>query len=171
MSKTRAHRINEAIPTEQVRVVDEKGKQLGVMSKNKALSIARQRGLDLVEVAPDGKPPVCKLLNYDQFRYAQKKKTKDQKKKQKSQSCKEVWFRPGTADHDFNSKLKRIKAFLEEGNKVRIRVLFRGREATHPETGQAVLQKVIEQCKDMAKVELTQKQEPNNMVIIIRPRS
>lgn len=170
MKNDRGPRVNQEIRAREVRVVDETGKQLGTVSLERALEIARSRNLDLVEVAPNSLPPVCRLLNYDQYRYARSKKGKDQKKKQKGTSCKEVWLRPNTGKHDLEFKLKRVREFLEEGHQVRVRLRFRGREITYQKVADEILQRFIETCKDISQVNTHPKVEGKHMIMILSPK-
>lgn len=127
----------------EVRVIDDEKKQVGVLPLVEALNLARQKGLDLVEVAPEAKPPVCRIMDYGKFLYEQHKKAHEAKKHQKQSQLKEIKFRPKISSHDYNFKLKHIKRFLEEGNKVKVTVMLRGREKARPELGQQVLDRLL----------------------------
>ncbi len=127
----------------EVRVIDEEKRQVGVLPLPEALNLARQRGLDLVEVAPEAKPPVCRIMDYGKFLYEQHKRAHEAKKHQKQSQMKEIKFRPKISGHDYNFKLKHIQRFLEEGNKVKITVMLRGREKARPELGQQILDRII----------------------------
>ena len=133
-----------------MRVIGADGGQLGVLDTSEALRIAEEGGLDLVEVSPKAMPPVCKIMDYGKFKYEDSKKRKDAKKHQSTVTYKEIKFRPKTDEHDFEFKVKHIRRFLSEGNKARLVVIFRGREIVHPETGQAMLKKVVELTSDIA---------------------
>ena len=167
-------RINEEIRAREVRVivdgVDGKAEQLGVMSTRDALKIAAERHLDLGEIAPTAKPPVCKILDYGKYRYEQQKREKEARKKQKTFDIKEVKLRPGIEEHDFNVKFKNAVRFLEDGDKVKVTIMFRGRELSHPELGEVLLNKMAEQLKDMAIVERVPKLEGKNMIMIVAPK-
>jgi len=142
-------RINEAIRVKQVRVIDEEGNQLGIMSPIDAMQEANERGYDLVEVAPNGQPPVCRIMDYGKYKYQQAKRAKESKKHQHIVSIKEVKFRPKIGVHDFEYKINHAKEFLSEGNKVKITVMFRGREMAHPEFGHDILKRVMVELADM----------------------
>ncbi len=142
-------RVNEEIRAPQVRVIDDKGVQLGIMSKRDALREAEARELDLVEVAPNATPPVCRIMDYGKYRYEQKRRAREAKKKQHVIVLKEIKLRPKIDKHDFEYKLKHIREFLEEGNKVKVSVVFRGREYEHPEFAYEVLKNIIESTKDL----------------------
>ena len=138
------HRINERIRVPEVRLIDEKGNQVGVVPTHEALRMARDRGLDLMEVAPNIRPPVCKICDYGKFKYEKKKKDHAAKRKQVVIKVKEVQLRPNTDDHDLDYKFRNIRGFLEEGDKAKITVLFRGREVVHAEQGKKMLDQMIE---------------------------
>ncbi len=142
-------RVNEEIRAPQVRVIDEKGVQLGIMSTKDALREAEFRELDLVEVAPNATPPVCRIMDYGKFRYEQKRRAREAKKKQHVVVVKEIKLRPKIDKHDFEYKLKHIREFLQEGDKVKVSVVFRGREYEHPEFAYDVLKQIIESTKDL----------------------
>ncbi|MDY6028863.1 MAG: translation initiation factor IF-3 [Acidaminococcaceae bacterium] len=163
-------RINEEIRAREVRVVGSEGQQLGIMSGRDALKLAAENHLDLVEIAPTAKPPVCRIMDYGKYRYEQQKRDKEARKKQKTFDIKEVKLRPGIEDHDFNVKLKNAVRFLEDGDKVKVTIMFRGRELTHPELGEVLLKKMAEQLQDMAVVERVPKLEGKNMIMIVAPK-
>ncbi len=146
------------------------GQQLGVLDTSEALRIAEEGGLDLVEVSPKAMPPVCKIMDYGKFKYEDSKKRKEAKKHQSTVTYKEIKFRPKTDEHDLDFKVKHIRRFLQEGNKARLVVIFRGREIVHPETGQAMLKKVVELTQDIAVVEQPPMMEGRRMLMIISPR-
>ena len=145
------------------------GEQLGVLAIDAALEKAQEFGLDLVEINPTSKPPVCKIMDYGKFKYEEKKKANDAKKKQVVVKVKEVKLRPKTEEHDYEFKVRNAKSFIEEGNKVKITLMFRGREITHRELGQAVLDDVIADTKDIAIVETTPRLEGRQMFMILSP--
>jgi len=146
-------RINRAIRVPEVRLIDEDGTQLGVVSTVQAMEMARQKDLDLVEVAANADPPVCKLLDYGRFKYEQTKKEREAKKHQHTSELKELRMRPGTDEHDLEVQRKKARKFLEEGHKVRLLVRFRGREAAHPEIARAQINKIVRPLADIAVVE------------------
>ncbi len=137
------------IRARQLRVIDEEGNQLGILSPMDALREAQSRGLDLVEVAPNSAPPVCRIMDYGKYKYQQSKRAKESKKHQHVIVVKEVKYRPKIDDHDFNFKTEHVREFLGEGNKVKVTVTFRGREMAHPEFGQDILTRVVEAAKDL----------------------
>ena len=163
-------RINEEIRAREVRVITADGEQLGVMSGRAAQQLAVERHLDLVEIAPTAKPPVCKIMDYGKFRYEQQKREKDARKKQKTFDIKEVKLRPGIEDHDFNVKYKNAVRFLEDGDKVKVTIMFRGRELSHPELGEVLLNRMAQQLKEIAVVERVPKLEGKNMIMIVAPK-
>ena len=163
-------RINEEIRAREVRVITADGEQLGIMSGRAAQQLAVERHLDLVEIAPTAKPPVCKIMDYGKFRYEQQKREKEARKKQKTFDIKEVKLRPGIEDHDFNVKYKNAVRFLEDGDKVMVTIMFRGRELSHPELGEVLLNKMAEQLKEIAVVERVPKLEGKNMIMIVAPK-
>ena len=160
-------RINEEIRAREVRVVSADNDQLGIMSVRDALAMAEEQHLDLVEVAPNGKPPVCRIMNYGKYRYEQQKREKEAKKKQKTFTLKEVKLRPHIEDHDFYVKLKNATKFLGDGNKVKVTIMFRGRELSHPELGLNVLTRFAGELTDQAVVEKEAKLEGRNMTMIL----
>lgn len=153
-----------------MRVITADGEQLGIMSGRAAQQLAVERHLDLVEIAPTAKPPVCKIMDYGKFRYEQQKREKEARKKQKTFDIKEVKLRPGIEDHDFNVKYKNAVRFLEDGDKVKVTIMFRGRELSHPELGEVLLNKMAEQLKEIAVVERVPKLEGKNMIMIVAPK-
>ncbi|WP_042223267.1 translation initiation factor IF-3 [Oceanobacillus manasiensis] len=161
--------VNEKIRAREVRLIDSNGDQLGVKSRQEALEIAQTRNLDLVLVAPNEKPPVCRIMDFGKFRFEQQKKEKEARKKQKIINVKEVRFTPGIGDHDFETKLKNARKFLEKGDKVKAAVRFRGRAITHKELGREVLDRFAEEVKDIATIETKPKMEGRNMFMMIAP--
>ena len=151
-------------------MVSDSNEQLGVMSLRSARQIAEERHLDLVEVAPNGKPPVCRIMNYGKYRYEQQKRDKEARKKQRVFDIKEVKLRPGIEDHDFDVKLKNAVRFLEDGDKVKATIMFRGRELSHPELGEELLKKLEARLTEIAIVEKRPKLEGKNMIMIIAPK-
>lgn len=163
-------RINERIRVREIRVIDDEGAQLGIMTPQQALEIARSRGLDLVEVAPQAQPPVCRIINFGKWQYEQKKKQKEAKAKQTIITVKEVKFRPGTDDHDYSFKKNNAARMLQDGDKVKATVHFRGREITHKELGFKLLQELEADLAPYGAVEVRPKLEGMNMFIIIAPK-
>ncbi len=166
----RKFRINERIRARTVRLVDADGKQVGVVPLSEALARAQEQGLDLVEVAPQADPPVCRIMDYGQFLYQQAKKAKEARKKQTTVEVKEIKVRPKTEAHDLETKIRHIRRFLNAKNKVKIRVFFRGREITKPELGQEVLRKILEAVEDLAQVEMRPRMEGRQMIMILAPK-
>ncbi|MBN8236897.1 translation initiation factor IF-3 [Halobacillus kuroshimensis] len=163
--------VNEKIRAREVRLIDVNGEQLGVKSRNEALDIAANANLDLVMVAPNAKPPVCRVMDYGKYRFEQQKKDKEARKKQTVIKVKEVRLSPGIEDHDFNTKLRNARKFLSKGDKVKASVRFRGRAITHKELGQKVLERLAEECKDVAQVETKPKMEGRSMFLMLAPLS
>ncbi len=149
---------------------DEEGGQLGVMTPEQALAIARSRDLDLVEVAPTASPPVCRIMNYGKFQYQKSKRAHEAKKHQKQVVLKEVKFRPKTEEHDFQFKKNHIVRFLTEGNKAKATVVFRGREMTHQEIGRRLMDRLVDELKDLAEVERSPKMEGYHLIAIFMPK-
>ena len=163
-------RINEEIRAREVRVIGSDGEQLGIMSGREAQQLAYEKHLDLVEIAPTAKPPVCRIMDYGKYRYEQQKREKESRQKQKTFDIKEVKLRPGIEEHDFNVKFKNAVRFLEDGDKVKVTIMFRGRELSHPELGEVLLNKMAAQLKEMAVVERQPKLEGKNMIMIVAPK-
>ncbi len=153
----------------EIRVIGEDGDQLGIMATRDALRLADEKGLDLVEIAPTSRPPVCRIMDFGRFKYEESKKKRAAKKKSTTLELKEIKFRPKTDQHDMDFKIKHVRRFLEEGNKCRLVIVFRGREITHPETGVAVLEKVVESVKDIGTVEVRPNMEGRRMIMILAP--
>ncbi|HSD64304.1 MAG TPA: translation initiation factor IF-3 [Ignavibacteriaceae bacterium] len=162
-------RINEEIKAPKVRVIDVDGSQVGIYTVRDAIKIAQERGLDLVEIAPQAKPPVCKVIDFGKFKYEQQKREKIQRKNQLVSLLKEIRLHPNTDIHDFDFKVKHAINFLEEGNKVKAVVMFKGREMAYTEQGEELLKRFIEQTEDLAKVESPLKMEGRNMSVILVP--
>lgn len=164
------HRINDRIRVPRVKVVDENGVMLGEMPTDQARQIARERGFDLVEVAADARPPVCKLLDYGKFKYEQKKQQKKSRKKQHVQVVKEVRMRPLTDDHDVATKVKKAREILEEGDKILITIFFRGREQAHKEIGKALIERIKRDLEDISKIEHDISMQGPRMQITLLPK-
>ncbi len=163
-------RINRMIRASEIRVLGSDGGQLGIMSVRDALAAAEAEGLDLVEISPGAIPPVCRIMDYGKFKYQQSKKSHEAKKKQSVVLVKEVKLGPKTEEHDFQFKFKHVLRFLEDGNKAKVTVLFRGREMAHTEFGRALLDRMAEMVKDHGVIEQTPRQEGRNMTMIIAPK-
>ncbi|MCA1826962.1 MAG: translation initiation factor IF-3 [Myxococcales bacterium] len=168
-SAIRDARTNRRIRARELRVIGPEGEQLGVIPLEVALAKAAEYGLDLVEVSPMAKPPVCKIMDYGKFKYEAKKKASEAKKKQTVVKLKEVKFRPKTEEHDYNFKVKAVREFLAEGNKARITVMFRGREITHREIGQAILTRIGNELKEIAVIEQSPRLEGRLLFMILAP--
>ena len=162
--------MNEQIRIPQLRVIDEEGEQLGILDRNEALDIARERGLDLVEVAPNARPPVCRIMDYGKFKYEESKKAKRAKAKQHQQRVKVIKFRPKTEDHDYNFKKKHIIEFLEGGDKVKVIVMFRGREMAHVELGQKIVERLLSDLQDEAMLDDDPRLEGRNLSFMLSPK-
>ena len=162
-------RINHRIRVPEVRLIGHDGEQLGVVATPQALSIARETGLDLVEVAPQAVPPVCKILDYGKFKYEQKKKAHEAKKKQIVVKTKEVKMRPHTEDHDLDFKIRHVKRFLEEGDKAKICIQFKGREMAFTDQGRTLMKRIMEMLKDQCKIEQSPIMEGKTMIMIVAP--
>jgi translation initiation factor IF-3 len=163
------YRVNERIRTREVRLIDENNVQLGVVPIQQALAMARERGLDLVEVAPTAVPPVCRILDYGKFKYEQSKKEREARKHQKQVRVSEVRMRPKIDEHDVDFKARNVEKLLKEGDKVKVTIMFRGREVTHPQIGRALLDRVYDRVKDIAVMERPPALEGRNMVMVLAP--
>lgn len=152
-------------------MVSSTGEQLGILPVREALRIAGESQLDLVEVAPTAKPPVCRIMDFGKFKYEQQKRDKETKKKQKVVTVKEVKLRPNIEEHDFQVKLKNAQRFLADGDKVKVTIMFRGRELSHPELGREVLNKMASELKELANVERAAKLEGKNMILILAAKT
>ncbi len=160
-------RVNDDIKAHSVRLIDEDSNQVGIVDLKEAKRRAEESGYDLVEVAPDAKPPVVKLLDYGKYLYEQKKKEKEAKKKQHTIDVKEVRFRPQIEEHDFQTKVGHIRRFLENGNKIKVTIFFRGREMDYKEFGRELMDRIIEETEDLAKVDREADMEGNQMVMYL----
>jgi translation initiation factor IF-3 len=152
-----------------VRVIGADGAQLGIKSLPEALNLARELELDLVEVAPLATPPVCRIMDYGKFRYEESQKAKESRKKSVSSQIKEMKYRPKIGGGDFDTKTRKVHEFLAEGHKVKITIMFRGREMQHPELGMKILNHVAEECVDVSKIEAAAKQDGRNMIMVLAP--
>src|SRR6185295_4656506 len=162
-------RINNRIRAPQVRLIDDEGVQLGIVTLREALTIAEQRGLDLMEVAPNAVPPVCRVLDYGKFRYEQTKKEREARKHQKQAELKEVRLKPKTDDHDLEIKAKQARKFLMSGDKVKFTVRFRGREMAHPDIGREMLEQIAEDLRDVATIEQRPLMEGRALSLLLAP--
>ena len=163
-------RVNDEIAVPRVRLVDARGQMVGVVPRNEALDMAAQAGLDLVEVAPNADPPVCKILDYGKFKYEEQKKKAEARKKQKVIEVKEIKLRPGIDDHDYQVKMRSMNKFIEEGDKVKVTMRFRGRELAHQDLGMNVLMRVKEDLDALAKVESFPRMEGRQMTMVMSPK-
>jgi len=161
--------MNERIRAREIRVIDDDGAQLGIMSPRDALAIARERGIDLIEVAPQAQPPVCKIMDYGKFKYEQAKKEKDSAKKHKQSELKGIQMFPNIEEHDFVVKVKSAIKFLEEGDKVKVTVRFKGRQITHPEFWRQQMEKVVQMTSQVGQVEKPPSMEGRMMTMILSP--
>jgi translation initiation factor IF-3 len=168
--KEEGHRINNRIDAREVRLIDALGENKGVVPTRQALMMAEEAGLDLVEVSPDAKPPVAKILDYGKFKYQEQKKANEARKKQKIIEIKEIKMRPMIDDHDYDVKMKAVRRFFEEGDKVKITLRFRGREMAHQELGQQLLDRVKKDTIEIAKVESEPRFEGRQIVMVLAPR-
>lgn len=168
ISKERS-RVNEQIRISPVRLIQDDGEQIGIVSMDEARERAAERGMDLVEVAPEARPPVVKMMDYGKYKYEAARAARESRKKQHVIQVKEVKFRPGIEDHDYKFKLRHARRFLEEGNKVKLTMMFRGRQVTHPELGRDVLTRVTEDLKDVGKVESHPSFEGRIMSMVLGP--
>ncbi|MBY0281165.1 MAG: translation initiation factor IF-3 [Alphaproteobacteria bacterium] len=170
VSRNDGPRVNQEITSPKVRLIDAEGEMLGVVGRAEALALAVQAGLDLVEVSPNAEPPVCKILDYGKFKYEQQKKKAEAKKKQKIIEVKEIQMRPMIDDNDLEIKCRAIKRFLEDGDKVKISMRFRGREMSHQEIGMGILLKVKQDFEELAKFETLPRFEGRQIVMIMAPK-
>lgn len=170
MSKADEPRVNQEIRSDSIRLVDQNGNMVGVVQVSEGIRMAEAAGLDLVEISPTAKPPVCKILDYGKYKYEAQKKAHDARKKQKVIQIKEIKLRPTIDKHDLDIKIRNVLGFLEEGDKVRITLRFRGREMDHSEIGMAVLNRVQEALKDHCKIETPPKIEGKQIVMAVAPK-
>ena len=163
-------RYNDMIAVDKVRVIDENGENLGVMYTREAIEQAAEVGLDLVEVSPNADPPVCKFLDVGKFRYEAQKKANLARKTQKTQEIKEIKMRPNIDDHDYDTKMKAVRRFIDEGDKVKMTLRFRGRELSHQQLGMDLLRRVQEDIAEVAKVEAYPRMEGRQMLMVLAPK-
>jgi translation initiation factor IF-3 len=159
------------IRVREVRVVSEDGEQLGVMATPDALQLAEEKGLDLVEVAPNERPPVCRVMDYGKYKYQRSKRQQQAKKKQKIILVKEIKLRPKTEEHDYQFKTQHVRRFLQDGHKAKVTIVFRGREMAHTELGRRILDRVMVDMEEVATIEQMPKQEGRNMTMVLAPRA
>ena len=162
-------RINERIRVPEVRLIDENGEQIGIVPTADALERARERDLDLVEVAPQSNPPVCRILDYSKYKYEQEQKAKAARKHQQQVNVREIKLRPKIATHDYETKRGHVERFLRQQDKVKVTIMFRGREQAHPERGRALLQRLYDDIEDLATIEQEPEQEGRNMSMLLAP--
>ncbi|RFF32257.1 translation initiation factor IF-3 [Wenzhouxiangella sediminis] len=170
MATDKQTRRNEDITAREVRVVGSEGDQIGVMGIRDALARAEEEGMDLVEIAPQADPPVCRIMDWGKYRFEQSKKAQAARKKQKQIQIKEVKFRPGTDDHDYDVKMRNLRRFIEEGDKVKVTLRFRGREMAHQELGLEILQRVEQDMAEETVVEQRPRMEGRQMVMMLSPK-
>ena len=162
-------RINERIRVPQVRLIGEDGNQIGIVSTDQALRYAQERDLDLVEVAADARPPVCRVLDYSKYKYEQEQKAKAARRHQKQVNVREIKFRPKIAQHDYDTKKGHVERFLKHRDKVKVTIMFRGREQAHPERGRALLDRLFTDIEELATIEQHPVQEGRNMTMLLAP--
>jgi len=163
------HRVNERIRVENVRLIDNEGNQRGVTTTREALALARSLDLDLVEIAPTAQPPVCRIMDYGKFKFDEAQKAKESRRKTQNVGVKEMKYRPKIGPGDFDTKTRLVEKFLTEGHKVKITIMFRGRESAHPELGKKILDRIVEKLVDVAKVESAAKLDGRNMIMVLGP--
>jgi translation initiation factor IF-3 len=161
--------VNEGIRAREVRLIGANGDQLGVKTRQEALEIAANANLDLVLVAPNAKPPVCRIMDYGKYRYEQQRKEKEARKNQKIINLKEIRLSPTIEEHDFNTKLRNARKFLEKGDKVKASIRFRGRAITHSQIGKVVLERLAKECEDLSTIESRPKMEGRSMFLVLAP--
>jgi translation initiation factor IF-3 len=162
-------RVNDQIRISPIRLIDADGGQVGIVSLDDARGRALEAGLDLVEVAPDARPPVCRLMDYGKFKYEEARRAREARKKQHTIQVKEVKYRPGIEEHDYEFKTRHVRRFLEDGDKVKVTMMFRGRQLAHPEFGLEVLERVLGDVEDVGKIESQPTREGRTMTIVIAP--
>lgn len=163
-------RINDRIRAPEIRLIGADGENIGIVSPSRALAMAEEAGLDLVEISPTASPPVCKIMDFGRFKYEQQKREAEARRKQKVIEVKEIKFRPGTDTHDYDVKMRSVMKFLSDGDKVKVTLRFRGREMAHQDLGAQLLTRVAEDVREVAKVEQMPKLEGRQMVMMIGPK-
>ncbi|WP_209424592.1 translation initiation factor IF-3 [Pararhodobacter sp. SW119] len=169
-SRDTGPRVNDRIRAPEIRLIGAEGENVGVVTPARGMQLAEEAGLDLVEISPNATPPVCKIMDYGKFKYEQQKRESEARKKQKTIEVKEIKFRPGTDTHDYDVKMRSVKKFLEEGDKVKVTLRFRGREMAHQQLGLELLHRVADDVTEIGKVENMPKLEGRQMVMMIGPR-
>lgn len=162
-------KINRRIRAPRVRVIDQEGSQIGILPVEEALALAQESGLDLVEISPNAEPPVCKIVDYGKYRYDQTKREKENKKAQHQVKIKEIKLKPNIDEHDFITKMKAARGFLEKGNKVKVSCFFRGREMSYPERGEKVVQRMCTELEDLSQLEAPLKRMGRSMICVLAP--
>ena len=168
-TRPKGPKANNRINSPEVQVIASNGENLGIINTNKAISMAKEEGLDLIEIAPNAKPPVCKIIDMGKYKYDAQKKANKAKKKQKKIELKEIKLRPVTETHDYNFKLKNAQKFLSKGDKVKFTIRFKGRELQHSKLGHDLMNKILEDTKSTGKVELDPKFDGKQMIMVIQP--
>ncbi len=163
-------RRNEMIRAREVRVIGAEGEQLGILSRSEAITIAKEAGLDLVEVASTSEPPVCRIMDYGKFKYEQQKKKQEAKKRQTVVQIKEIKVRPKTDEHDYETKLRHIRRFLEAGDRCKVTVFFRGRDIVHKDRGVLMLERIVQDLQEIAKVDQEARAEGRTLQMLLVPR-
>lgn len=163
-------RRNELIHAREVRVIGAEGEQLGILQRNEAIAMAREIGCDLLEVSSNATPPVCRIMDYGKFKYEQQKKKQDAKKRQAVVQVKEIKVRPKTDEHDYETKLKHIRSFLEDGDRCKVTVFFRGREIVHKDRGIEILERIVKDLEDVGKVEQEPRAEGRTLQMLVVPK-
>jgi len=163
------HRVNERIRVDTVRLIDNEGNQRGVVPTREAMTLARSLDLDLVEIAPTAQPPVCRIMDYGKFKFDEAQKAKESRRKTQHVGVKEMKYRPKIGPGDFDTKTRLVEKFLNDGHKVKITIMFRGRESAHPELGKKILDRIVEKLADIAKVESAPKLDGRNMIMVLGP--
>ncbi|MDT8449484.1 MAG: translation initiation factor IF-3 [Wenzhouxiangellaceae bacterium] len=170
MATDKKTRRNDEIAASKVRVVDAEGNQVGIRSLDEAIELAEEQGMDLVEIAPQASPPVCRIMDWGKYRFEESKKAQAQRKKQKQIQIKEIKFRPGTDDHDYDVKMRNLRRFIEEGDKVKVTLRFRGREMAHQDLGRDLLKRVENDMEGEVTVEQFPRMEGRQMVMMLAPK-
>ena len=163
------HRVNERIRVDTIRLIDHEGNQAGVTTTREALALARSLDLDLVEIAPTAQPPVCRIMDYGKFNFDEAQKAKESRRKTQNVGVKEMKYRPKIGPGDFDTKTRAVEKLLKDGHKVKVTIMFRGREAAHPELGKKILDRIIETLESVAKVESAAKLDGRNMIMVLGP--
>lgn len=162
-------RVNDQIRISPIRLIDADGEQVGIVSLDEARERATESGLDLVEVAPEARPPVCRLMDYGKYRYEEARRAREAKKKQHTMHVKEVKYRPGIEEHDYEFKTRHVRRFLSDGDKVKVTMMFRGRQLSHPELGLVVLERILSDVEDVGKIESQPAREGRTMIMVLAP--